>query len=181
MHATHTKLEGLLIIEPRVFEDERGFFFESFNHRNLENTIGESLSFVQDNHSRSTRNVLRGLHYQLEPKAQGKLVRVLQGEIYDVAVDIRKNSPTFGQWVGEKLSALNKKQLWIPKGFLHGFLALSENTEVLYKVTDYYSPELERCVSWDDKHIGIDWPLEGEPVLSDKDRLSVAFEEAEYF
>ena len=171
MHITHTTLPGLLIIEPRVIEDERGFFMESFNQRQFEQVLGACVTFVQDNHSRSHRGVLRGLHYQLPPKAQGKLVRVVAGEVFDVAVDIRKYSPTFGKWVGEKLSADNKRQLWIPPGLAHGFLVLSDSAEFLYKTTDYYAPEQERCIRWDDPDLAIEWPIEGEPVLSAKDAL----------
>jgi len=175
MKVTQTKLAGVLVIEPRVFGDERGFFFESFNQRAFDEAAGAHVDFVQDNHSKSSRNVLRGLHYQLPPKAQGKLVRVVQGEVFDVAVDLRKNSKTFGQWVGETLSAENKKQLWIPAGFAHGFLTLSETAEFLYKTTDYYSPEHERCIRWDDPELAIQWPLLGDPVLSGKDLAGGSF------
>jgi len=175
MKVTPTKLAGVLIIEPRVFGDERGFFFESFNQRAFDEAVGAHVDFVQDNHSKSSRNVLRGLHYQLPPKAQGKLVRVVQGEVFDVAVDLRKDSPTFGQWVGEILSAENKKQLWIPAGFAHGFLTLSDTAEFLYKTTDYYSPEHERCIRWDDADVGVEWPKSGSPVLSAKDEEGGSF------
>jgi len=168
MKATPLAIPEVILIEPTVYTDERGFFFESFNHKKFEEAIGYSVNFVQDNHSKSTKGVLRGLHYQLPPKAQGKLVRVTQGEVFDVAVDIRKNSPTFGKWVGEKLSAENKKQLWIPEGFAHGFLTLSETAEFLYKVTDYYSTEHEQCIAWDDVDIGIDWKLT-QVLVSEKD------------
>ncbi len=175
MKVTQTKLAGVLVIEPRVFGDERGFFFESFNQRAFDEAAGAHVDFVQDNHSKSSRNVLRGLHYQLPPKAQGKLVRVVQGEVFDVAVDLRKNSKTFGQWVGETLSAENKKQLWIPAGFAHGFLTLSETAEFLYKTTDYYSPEHERCIRWDDPELAIQWPLSTPPLVSGKDALGLPF------
>lgn len=177
MKVTPTKLAGVLVIEPRVFGDERGFFFESFNQRAFDEAAGAHVDFVQDNHSKSSRNVLRGLHYQLPPKAQGKLVRVVQGEVFDVAVDLRKNSKTFGQWVGETLSAENKKQLWIPAGFAHGFLTLSETAEFLYKTTDYYSPEHERCIRWDDPELAIQWPLLHSPTISDKDKSGTSFAE----
>lgn len=173
-----TKLAGVLVIEPRVFGDERGFFFESFNQRAFDEAVGTHVDFVQDNHSKSSRNVLRGLHYQLPPKAQGKLVRVVQGEVFDVAVDLRKNSKTFGQSVGEVLSAENKRQLWIPAGFAHGFLTLSKMAEFLYKTTDYYSPEHERCICWDDEELAIQWPLLGDPVLSGKDLAGDPFSAA---
>ena len=175
MKVTPTKLAGVLIIELRVFGDERGFFFESFNQRAFDEAVGAHVDFVQDNHSKSSRNVLRGLHYQLPPKAQGKLVRVVQGEVFDVAVDLRKDSPTFGQWVGEILSAENKKQLWIPAGFAHGFLTLSDTAEFLYKTTDYYSPEHERCIRWDDADVGVEWPLSTPPLVSGKDALGLPF------
>lgn len=175
MKVTQTKLAGVLVIEPRVFGDERGFFFESFNQRAFDEAAGAHVDFVQDNHSKSSRNVLRGLHYQLPPKAQGKLVRVVQGEVFDVAVDLRKDSKTFGQWVGEVLSAENKRQLWIPAGFAHGFLTLSETAEFLYKTTDYYSPEHERCIRWDDADLGIQWPLSSQPLVSGKDALGAPF------
>jgi dTDP-4-dehydrorhamnose 3,5-epimerase len=175
-----TKLKGLLIIEPRVFGDERGFFFESYNEMAFNEATGLSPRFVQDNHSKSVKGVLRGLHYQLPPKAQGKLVRVVQGEVFDVAVDIRKDSPTFGQWVGEVLSAENKKQLWIPPGFAHGFLTLSDTAEFLYKTTDTWSPEHERAIIWNDATLSIDWPLNGlVPQLAAKDAAAVAFSAAE--
>lgn len=180
MKVTATKIPGLLIIEPRVFGDERGFFFESFNEKAFAEATGVKPSFVQDNHSKSAKGVLRGLHYQLPPKAQGKLVRVVQGEVFDVAVDIRKDSPTYGQWVGEVLSADNKKQLWIPPGFAHGFLTLSDTAEFLYKTTDYWSPEHERAIRWNDDTLKIDWPLNGlTPQLAAKDAAAVAFSAAE--
>lgn len=179
MKATPLAIPDIILLEPHVFGDERGFFFESFNQKAFEETTGLSPNFIQDNHSKSTKGVLRGLHYQLPPKAQGKLVRVIQGEVFDVAVDIRKSSPTVGQWVGEILSADNKKQLWISEGFAHGFLTLSEIAEVLYKTTDDYAPEAERCIRWDDPSIGIKWPNIGSIIVSEKDELGYAFSKAE--
>ena len=180
MKATPTKIPDVLVIEPRVFGDERGFFFESFNENAFRMATGTNVTFVQDNHSKSTQGVLRGLHYQLPPKAQGKLVRVVQGEVFDVAVDIRKDSPTYGQWVAEILSAENKKQLWIPPGFAHGFLTLTETAEFLYKTTDYWSPEHERAIQWDDETLNIPWPLDGaQPILAAKDAAGTAFVSAE--
>jgi dTDP-4-dehydrorhamnose 3,5-epimerase len=179
MQATPLTLPEVILFEPRVFGDERGFFFESFNARVFTQATGLAPDFVQDNHSKSRRGVLRGLHYQLAPQAQGKLVRVVQGEVFDVAVDIRPSSPTFGRWVGALLSGDNKRQLWIPPGFAHGFLTLSETAEFLYKTTDFYAPAAERCILWNDPQIGIDWPLDGEPTLSDKDRLGLPLAEAE--
>ena len=180
MQITERKISGLLIIQPRVFGDERGFFFESFIEKAFNAATGNTLPFVQDNHSKSVKGVLRGLHYQLPPKAQGKLVRVVQGEVFDVAVDIRKDSPTYGQWVGEVLSAENKKQLWIPPGFAHGFLTLSDSAEFLYKTTDYWSPEHERAIIWNDATLNIEWPLNGmQPTLAAKDAAAVAFSAAE--
>ena len=174
MKATRLAIPDVILLEPRVFGDERGFFFESYNRHAFSEAVGLDANFVQDNHSLSVKGVLRGLHYQLPPKAQGKLVRVIAGEVFDVAVDIRLNSPTFGQWVGETLSVENKRQMWIPPGFAHGFLTLSESAEFLYKTTDYYSPELERCIRWDDPAIGIDWPLSVRPQLSSKDTNGAA-------
>lgn len=179
MKAIPTSIADVVVFEPRVFGDERGFFFESFNHRAFDEATGTALNFVQDNHSRSIKGVLRGLHYQLPPKAQGKLVRVVQGKVFDVAVDIRKGSPSFGQWVGEILSAENRRQLWIPPGFAHGFLTLSESADFLYKTTDYYSPELERCILWNDPALAIDWPLDAAPTISAKDAVGKRFAEAE--
>ena len=180
MKAIATSIPDVFVIEPRVFGDECGFFFESFNEQAFNAATGNTLAFVQDNHSKSVKGVLRGLHYQLPPKAQGKLVRVVQGEVFDVAVDIRKDSPTFGQWVGEVLSADNKKQLWIPPGFAHGFLTLSDTAEFLYKTTDYWSPEHERAIMWDDATLKIDWPLNGiTPQLATKDAAAQLFKEAE--
>lgn len=169
---TPTAIPGVLVLEPKVFGDARGFFFESFNQRDFEQASGlAGLTFVQDNHSRSARGVLRGLHYQLPPKAQGKLVRVVRGAVFDVAVDIRRGSPTFGRWVGVELSESNHRQLWIPPGLAHGFLTLTDSADFLYKATDYYSPEHERCIRWDDPAIGIAWPaLDTAPLLSAKDQ-----------
>lgn len=181
MNVIDTAIPDVKIIEPRVFGDERGFFFESFNQRAFEEATGVSVNFVQDNHSRSSKGVLRGLHYQLPPKAQGKLVRVVQGEVFDVAVDIRKSSPTFGKWVGEILSAENKKQLWIPVGFAHGFVVLSDTAEFLYKTTNYYSPNFERCIMWSDQRLAVGWPEYIEPILSLKDAKGVFFTDAEIF
>jgi dTDP-4-dehydrorhamnose 3,5-epimerase len=180
MRASLTAIPDVMIIEPKVFGDDRGFFFESFNERRFAELTGVTPKFVQDNHSKSAKNVLRGLHYQIK-QAQGKLVRVVAGEVFDVAVDLRKSSPTFGKWVGEYLSAENKKQLWIPEGFAHGFLVLSDSAEFLYKTTDYYAPEHERSLAWNDPTIGIDWPLAGEPLLSGKDKQGRRLEEAETF
>jgi len=170
MKITPTEIPDVLLIEPQVFGDARGFFLESFNQRRWEEMTGLRTVFVQDNHSRSVRGVLRGLHYQLPPAEQGKLVRCVTGRIFDVAVDIRRDSPTFGRWVGRYLSADNFRQLWVPPGFAHGFLVVSERAEVLYKTTAYYAPEHDRSIRWDDPDLAIDWPLEGVPKLSDKDR-----------
>ncbi len=180
MKIIKTAIPDVLIIEPRVFTDERGFFFESFNRCRWCEQTGLQTEFVQENHSRSTKNVLRGLHYQIE-QAQGKLVRVIAGEVFDVAVDVRKSSPTFGDWVGVVLSAENKKQFWVPEGFAHGFVVLSEVAEFLYLTTDYYAPEHERAIRWDDPELAIDWPLTGDPVLSAKDRDAVLFSKAELY
>ena len=180
MQATPLAIPDVVLIEPKVFGDERGFFFESFNHAQFEKAIGKKVDFVQDNHSRSAKNVLRGLHYQIQ-QPQGKLVRVVQGEVFDVAVDIRKSSPTFGRWVGEILSADNKKQIWIPEGFAHGFVVTSDQADVIYKTTDYYMPELERCIAWNDPVLGIEWPLSGEPSLSEKDKAGCSLAQAEFF
>jgi len=166
-----SKLSGVLIIQPRIYRDSRGFFLESFNARSFREATGVDAPFVQDNHSRSRRNVLRGLHYQL-PRAQGKLVRVVSGEIYDVAVDLRRSSPSYGQWFGLRLSAQDHRQLWIPPGCAHGFLVLSDIVDMLYKTTDYYTPDCEHCVRWDDPALAIDWPLSGAPLLSAKDANS---------
>ena len=174
-------IPDVLLIESKVFGDERGFFFESFNARAFEQVTGLKHEFVQDNHSKSAKNVLRGLHYQVAPRAQGKLVRVVQGEVFDVAVDLRKSSKTFGKWVGEILSAEKKQQIWIPPGFAHGFLTLTETAEFLYKTTDYYSPEHERSLLWSDSAIGIEWPLDRAPILAAKDAAAKQLAEAEYF
>ena len=175
-----TAIPDVLIIEPNVFGDDRGFFYESFNAQRFAEQTGANANFVQDNHSKSAKGVLRGLHYQIQ-QPQGKLVRVVAGEVFDVAVDIRKHSPTFGQWVGVILSAENKRQLWIPEGFAHGFMVTSESAEFLYKTTDYYAPEYERGILWNDPAIGIQWPLQGEPILSNKDKAGKLLSEAEVF
>lgn len=180
MNAKPLAIPDVILFEPTVFGDARGFFFESFNQAQFEAASGRSVTFVQDNHSRSGKQVLRGLHYQIR-QPQGKLVRIVRGEIFDVAVDIRKSSPTFGQWVGEILSEENKRQLWVPEGFAHGFVVLSDVAECLYKTTDYYAPDHERCIIWDDPTIGIRWPLDGAPVLSAKDRQGITFDRAECF
>jgi dTDP-4-dehydrorhamnose 3,5-epimerase len=169
MKAIRLPIPDVVLLEPRVFGDDRGFFFESYNHQAFQKAAGVDVNFVQDNHSRSAKGVLRGLHYQLPPKAQGKLVRVVVGDVFDVAVDIRRGSLTFGKWVGDILSAENKRQMWIPPGFAHGFLTLSDSAEVLYKTTDYYSPEHERCILWNDPEIAVSWPLGKLPLLSGKD------------
>lgn len=175
-----TAIPDVLMLEPRVFGDERGFFLESFNARAFREATGLDLNFVQDNHSRSARNVLRGLHYQVR-QPQGKLVRCVQGRVFDVAVDLRRGSATFGRWVGQELSDQNKLELWVPPGFAHGFVVLSESADFLYKTTDYYAPAHERCIAWNDAELGIEWPIEGEPILSDKDRLGARLSEAEVF
>lgn len=168
MKVTPLEIPDVLLIEPRVFGDERGFFFESFNQKKFEDATGVSVEFVQDNHSKSCKSVLRGLHYQVK-YPQGKLVRVVAGEVFDVAVDIRRGSPTFCKWIGEKLSADNKKQLWIPPGFAHGFLVLSDSAEFLYKTTEYWYPEFERCIKWNDPDLNIDWQGVADPIVSEKD------------
>ena len=181
MQATPLAIPDVILIEPKVFGDERGFFFESFNQARFEASIGRACKFVQDNHSRSVKNVLRGLHYQIR-QPQAKLVRVVQGEVFDVAVDIRKSSPTFGQWVGEILSADNKRQLWVPEGFAHGFVVLSDSAEFLYKATDYWMPTFERSIAWDDAVIGIRWPESVvQPVLSAKDIQASTLRDASLF
>lgn len=180
MRVVQTAIPEVLILEPEVFGDGRGFFYESYNERALAQEAGIPGPFVQDNHSRSAKNVLRGLHYQIK-QPQGKLVRVIAGEVFDVAVDIRKISPTFGRWVGFILSVANKRMAWIPPGFAHGFLVLSEAAEFLYKTTDYYAADYERCILWNDRELAIDWPVEGEPLLSAKDRAGRPFKEAEVF
>ncbi len=169
MNVIKTKIPDVLIFEPKVFGDERGFFFESFNHKFFEEAVGYPVTFVQDNHSKSSKGVLRGLHYQLAPYAQGKLVRCVAGEVFDVAVDIRKSSPTFGQWVGVHLSGENKRQMWIPEGFAHGFLTLSDTADFVYKTTNYYHPKSECSILWCDKQLGIKWPVTEAPILSSKD------------
>jgi dTDP-4-dehydrorhamnose 3,5-epimerase len=180
MRVAATAIPDLLLLEPTIHEDARGFFFESFNQKRFEDATRRNVSFVQDNHSRSLRHVLRGLHYQVH-RPQGKLVRVISGEVFDVAVDLRRSAPTFGKFFGIVLSAPNKKQLWIPEGFAHGFLVLSEAAEVLYKTTDYYVPEDERCLIWNDPDVAIDWPKHGEPILSAKDRLGLTLSNGEVF
>jgi dTDP-4-dehydrorhamnose 3,5-epimerase len=176
-----TAIPDVVVVEPKVFGDARGFFYESFNRRALEAKLGRPLDFVQDNHSLSARGVLRGLHYQ-QPHPQGKLVRVVRGEVFDVAVDLRRASPTFGRWVGEVLSAANHRQLWLPEGFAHGFLVLSDEAEFLYKTTDYYHPETERCIRWDDPTLAIRWPDAGvPPAVSAKDAQGLPFAEAPKF
>lgn len=180
MIVTATAIPDVLCIEPKVFGDERGFFFESFNQRKWQEKTEIDTFFCQDNHSRSVRGVLRGLHYQIY-QPQGKLVRVVVGEVFDVAVDLRRSSPTFGRWVGEYLSAGNKKQLWVPPGFGHGFVVLSESAEFLYRTTDYYAPEHERCIIWNDPELGIDWPIDFTPVVSVKDAEGLLFRDAEVY
>lgn len=181
MKATPLALPEILLIEPRAYEDNRGLFFESFNARSFADALGTEMAFVQDNQSVSRRGVIRGLHYQLPPHAQGKLVRVAYGEIFDVAVDIRRSSPSFGKWVGERLSAQDRRQLWIPAGFAHGFIALTEGAEVLYKTTDFYHHAAERAVRWDDPAIGIAWPEAGAAIVSDKDAAAPLLSAAEIF
>ena len=180
MRATPTAIAGVLVIEPRVFADARGFFFESFNERAFAQATGIAAKFVQDNHSRSVKNTVRGLHYQIQ-QPQGKLVRVVAGEIFDVVVDLRRNSPTFGQWAGHHLSAENKNMLWIPAGFAHGFAVLSDYADFLYKTTDYWAPQHERTLLWNDPDLAIAWPLAGEPILAAKDRAGKRLSEAEVF
>jgi len=179
MRAIPLTIPDIILFEPKVFGDDRGFFFESFNQIIFEKITGITPTFIQDNHSKSIKGVLRGLHYQLPPKEQGKLIRAIQGEIFDVVVDIRKDSPTYGQWLSEVLSADNKKQLWIPTGFAHGFLTLSERAEILYKTTDFYASECERCIAWNDPEIGIEWPLQGKPILSEKDMRGLSLSNCE--
>lgn len=180
MKATQLAIPDVYLIEPQVFSDERGFFFESYNQRRFDALINKNVAFVQSNHSYSMKHVLRGLHYQIK-QPQGKLVRVIAGEVFDVAVDLRKTSPFFGKWVGEMLSAENKKQLWIPEGFAHGFLVRSSSAEFLYQTTDYWAPEYERCIRWNDPVLAIHWPIEGEPLLSTKDSQGKSFYEAETY
>lgn len=180
MKATPLAIPDVLLLEPKVFGDERGFFFESFNQADFDALVGRTVCFVQDNHSRSAQGVLRGLHYQIQ-QPQGKLVRVVEGAVFDVAVDLRRSSAYFGKWVGELLSAENKRQMWVPEGFAHGFLVMSETAEFLYKATDYYAPQFERCLAWDDPALGVAWPLEGHPVLSAKDMLGQKLGAADLF
>ena len=180
MKITHTEIPDLLIIEPNVFGDSRGFFFESYNEKEFREMTRLPVTFVQDNHSRSNKHVLRGLHYQIR-QPQGKLVRVISGEVFDVAADIRRSSPTFGKWVGEYLTAENKKQMWVPSGFAHGFLVLSGVAEFLYKTTDYYAPEHERCISWNDPVLNVQWPITVNPLVSEKDEKGILFQDAEVF
>jgi dTDP-4-dehydrorhamnose 3,5-epimerase len=181
MQATRLTIPDVVLFTPKFFGDERGFFFESFSQTAFEEATGIKRTFIQDNHSKSQRGVLRGLHYQLDPMAQGKLVRVVQGEVFDVAVDIRRNSPTFGQWVGEILSAENRKQLWVPEGFAHGFVTLSDTAEFLYKTTNIYAPTYERSIVWNDPDLAIDWQFKGEPLLSGKDQQATFFKNADVF
>ncbi len=181
MNIVTTAIPDVLILEPKVFGDDRGFFFESFSQRLFDEAVGRKVQFVQDNHSKSKRGVLRGLHYQMAPHAQGKLVRAVEGEVFDVAVDVRKSSPTFGHWVGVHLSAENKRQLWIPEGFAHGFVVLSDSAEFLYKTTDYYCPQSESSIIWNDPELDIAWPLTVEPELSAKDAVATSFFSATFF
>jgi len=180
MNVIKTDIPDVMIFEPKVFGDDRGFFFESFNQRTFEQAVGRSVDFVQDNHSRSSKGVLRGLHYQLAPFAQAKLVRCLRGAIFDVAVDIRKNSSTYGRWVGIELSAENKKQIWIPEGFAHGFIALEDNSEILYKTNNFYSQECERAIIWNDVDLSITWPIHP-CIISEKDKQAHNFINADLF
>lgn len=180
MKVVPTRIPDVLILEPKVYGDARGFFMESFNAGAFQEATGLNVAFVQDNHSRSAKNVLRGLHYQIQ-QPQGKLVQVVRGTVFDVAVDIRKSSRTFGQWVGAELSATNHRQMWVPPGFAHGFVVLTESADFLYKTTDYYAPEYERCIRWNDPEIGIGWPMEGPPQLSAKDQAGVPLSQAETF
>lgn len=180
MKVTPTHIPDVFVIEPEVFGDDRGFFYESFSQAKFEQGIGAKYDFVQDNHSRSVKNVLRGLHYQIQ-QPQGKLVRCILGSVFDVAVDMRKSSPTFGQWVGVELSADNKKMFWIPPGFAHGFVTLSDVAEFVYKTTDYYAPQYDRSLIWNDSEVGIEWPFEGEPALSKKDLLGKSFQDADKY
>lgn len=179
MRMTSLGIPDVMLIEPKIITDERGCFFESFNQRDFDNAVGRDVRFVQDNHSKSVKGVLRGLHYQLPPMMQGKLIRVVQGKVFDVAVDIRKSSPTFGKWIGEILSSENNKQLWVPEGFAHGFVTFSSTAEVQYKVTNYYAPDCERSINWNDPTIGVSWPIEGEPVLSSKDANAAMIAESD--
>jgi len=180
MNVIPTHIPDVLIIEPRIFGDDRGFFFESYNEKSFAEKTGISPKFVQDNHSLSLKNVLRGLHYQIQ-ESQGKLVRAVSGEVLDIAVDIRRSSPTFGQWASCLLSAENKRQFWVPEGFAHGFVVLSDSAEFLYKTTNYYAPQYDRVILWNDLDLGVDWQLKGEPILSDKDKAGKRFKEADLF
>jgi dTDP-4-dehydrorhamnose 3,5-epimerase len=180
MKVTPLAIPEILLIEPAVYGDDRGFFFESFNQARFNEAVGANISFVQDNHSKSAKGVLRGMHYQIR-QAQGKLVRVVEGEVFDVAVDMRKSSSTFGKWIGETLSAENRRQVWIPPGFAHGFLVLSQTAQFLYKTTDFYSPEHERSLIWNDPALAINWPLDGQPALSAKDAAATRLEDADLF
>ncbi len=180
MNAVRTKIPDVVLLTPKVFGDDRGFFFESFNARVFAQSIGREVQFVQDNHSKSVKGVLRGLHYQVK-NPQGKLVRVTAGEVYDVVVDLRRSSPTFGKWVSATLSAANRQMLWVPEGFAHGFVVTSESAEFLYKTTDYYAPEHERSLLWNDPDLGIPWPLEGAPLLKPNDERGTPFKQAETF
>jgi dTDP-4-dehydrorhamnose 3,5-epimerase len=181
VNVINTGIPDVLIFEPKIFGDDRGFFMESFNQQLFESAVGRKVQFVQDNHSKSSKGVLRGLHYQLAPYSQGKLVRCVTGEVFDVAVDIRKSSSTFGKWVGVHLSEQNKRQLWIPEGFAHGFLVLSESAEFLYKTTNYYAPEFDRGIKWNDPTVGIDWPDEEGVILSSKDQVQPLWNDVEFF
>ena len=181
MKVTPTAIPGVLILEPKVFGDERGFFMESFNQKAFDEAVGRHVEFVQDNHSRSAKGVLRGLHYQLPPHAQGKLVRVTSGRVFDVAVDVRRGSPSFGKWVGVELSAENHRQLWLPEGIAHGFIVLSDSADFLYKTTNYYTPAAERCIRWDDPALGIAWPAAAAPTLSAKDMQGLLLTAAQVF
>jgi len=180
MNVVKTSIPDVIIFEPKVFGDDRGFFFESFNAKVFEQATGVNPHFVQDNHSKSAKNVLRGLHYQIE-QAQGKLVRVTQGEVFDVAVDLRVSSPTFGKWESTILTAENKRQMWIPPGFAHGFLVLSDSAEFLYKTTDFYAPQYECCLKWDDPAVAIQWPIDSNPILSTKDSVGLSLQDAKKF
>lgn len=180
MRATRLAIPEIVLIEPKVFNDTRGFFMESFNQKAFNEATGTAYQFVQDNHSRSGKGVLRGLHYQIQ-QPQGKLMRVARGRIWDVTVDIRRSSPTFGQWIGTELSEENQRQLWVPPGFAHGFVVLSESADFLYKTTDYYAPQHERCIAWNDPQLAIQWPYAGEPSLSAKDAQGALFADAEVF
>ena len=180
MQIQPTAIPEVLLIEPTVFGDDRGFFYESFDQKHFTEMTGITRQFIQDNHSKSAKGVLRGLHYQIQ-QPQGKLVRVTHGEVFDVAVDLRKSSATFGKWTGTRLSEANKRQLWIPEGFAHGFVVLSDNAEFLYKTTDYWAPEFERSILWNDPAIGIDWPFDGEPLLSGKDKVATLLADADVF